>query len=167
MLKLDLCEFTTEATLEAQVFFVWDGDGFYFWLPSHIKPTKQVSVIEPRSSLVSDLSVVSWNSSSCCCTSSPVLVFPSISAAISWRCESVRLEVHQSDASRQPGWLDPQWECQSSLPGNFSDCVTFPILCLFCYFLITKERDSLTVQFHLNYFPFQFVMIKKAPQVCT
>lgn len=44
----------------------------------------------------------------------------SVSAAISWRRESVWLKVHQSNTSWQPRRLDPQRECQSSLFGNIS-----------------------------------------------
>lgn len=62
----------------------------------------------------------------------------SVWAAISWRRESVRLEVHQSDTSGQPRWLDPQWECQSSLPGNF--VTTFHCLLFVFYLLITIEK---------------------------
>lgn len=59
----------------------------------------------------------SWPVFSCFCTPVPVFPLSDFAAISRWR-EPVWLKVHQPNAGRQPRWLHPQWECQSSLPGN-------------------------------------------------
>lgn len=92
-----------------------------------VEPTERAWGIELRSSHVTVLCVNT--SSHVAAPSSPVFALPSIFAAISRRRESVWLEVHQSDTSRQPRWLDAQRECQSSLPGNLSGYNSSSFVC--------------------------------------
>ena len=92
-----------------------------------VEPTEHAWGIELRSSRVTVLWVDT--SSHVAAPSSPVFALPSVFAAISRRRESVWLEVHQSDTSRQPRWLDAQRECQSSLPGNLSGYSSSSFVC--------------------------------------
>lgn len=114
-------------------------------------PLVSVSALKHGASCISSLEYVSgaeFGRSTVSCSSwrpTCPLMLPhvltcvcSIFVAISRRRESVWLQVHQSDASRQPGWLDPQRECQSSLPGNFS--LSFPRLLFVLIMLVSHFK---------------------------